>query len=131
MSSSILTDTKKALGLADDYTVFDDVVTMHINAVFEILDELGIGPSGGFVIEDKETTWEDYLGNDNRTHPAKTYIYLRVRLLFDPPQLSFVIESMERQYKELEWRLNVARENEVHPELVPFEDLEVVDGGAP
>jgi hypothetical protein len=111
MPSSILTDTKKILGIVEEDTTFDPDILIHINTVFSVLNSLGIGPTEGFVIEDKETTWEDYLGTDLHLSSVKTYIYLRVRIFFDPPSSSFVLTAMQEQIRELEWRLNVEREH--------------------
>lgn len=110
MTESILTSTKKVLGLAADYTEFDSDIIMHINSVFATLHQLGIGPINGFAIEDTEATWDAFLLGDNRFNSVKTYVYLKVRLIFDPPTSSFAIAAMEKQISELEWRLNVARE---------------------
>lgn len=105
---SILTSIKKLLGITEEYEHFDADIIMHINSVFMILTQMGIGPSEGFVIEDETTTWSDYTNNTIPIESVKTYIYLRVRLLFDPPSSSAVIESMNRTISELEWRLNSA-----------------------
>lgn len=110
MSTSILTSTKKLLGIAEDYTAFDDDITMHINSVFSTLQQLGIGPEAGFEIADKTALWSDFLANDPRLNNVKTYVYMRVRLMFDPPSTSYLISSMQRQIEELEWRLNTYRE---------------------
>jgi hypothetical protein len=110
MEESILKSTKKILGLADDYTPFDLDVITHINAAFSILDQLGVGPVGGFLIEDDTTLWADYVVPPNQLHLIKTYIYLKVRSLFDPPTTSFLITATNDQLKEYEWRLNVFRE---------------------
>lgn len=112
MSDSILTTTKKILGIDEDYTAFDPDIMMHINSVFVTLNQLGIGPEMGFAIEDALPTWADFLGDDLRYNAVKTYVYLRVRLLFDPPATSFLISSMKEQVQELEWRLSVHREGE-------------------
>lgn len=112
MSDSILTSTKKILGIADDYTVFDLDIILHINSVFSTLTQLGVGPTAGFMISDKTTEWVDFLGDDLELNAVKTYIYLRVRMLFDPPATSYAVEAMKEQIKELEWRLNVVREGE-------------------
>lgn len=112
MSGSILNTTKKILGLAEDYTVFDLDIIIHINSVLNVVTQLGIGPEDGFMIEDATATWEDFLGSDKRMNAVKTYVYLRVRLLFDPPTTSYLINAMESQCRELEWRLNVTREGE-------------------
>lgn len=110
MSDSILTSTKKVLGLEAEYTAFDVDVIMHINTAFSTLNQLGVGPEEGFVIHDKEAKWEDFIGEDKRLSSVKSYIYLRVRLLFDPPETSYARESFKKQYEELEWRLNVHQE---------------------
>lgn len=110
MEPSILKSVKKVLGLDADYTAFDLDILMHINSVFTILQQLGIGPDTGFAIEDDTATWDTFLGTDPKLNSVKSYIWLRVRLLFDPPQTSFLIQAMEKQIQELEWRLNVNRE---------------------
>ena len=110
MSESILTSTKKILGIENVYTAFDPDILLHINSVFVTLNQLGIGPVTGFAIEDEVPTWVDFLGPDPRLNSVKTYVYLRVRLLFDPPSTSYLITSMKEQVQELEWRLNVYRE---------------------
>lgn len=106
---SILTSVKKMLGIEAEYDHFDADIIMHINSVFMILTQLGIGPAGGFTIEDDTTTWFDFLpANDLSLEGVKTYIYMKVRLMFDPPTSAAVLSSMERQISELEWRLNHA-----------------------
>lgn len=112
MSESILTNTKKILGLAEDYTVFDTDIIIHINSVFSTLNQLGLGPEEGFMIEDATAVWDDFLSDDLRLNNVKTYVYLRVRVLFDPPTSSFGLAAMQEQIKELEWRLNVQREGD-------------------
>lgn len=106
-NNSILDSTKKILGIAPEYQAFDLDVLTHINSVFSTLEQLGVGPEGGFFIEDAETTWEAFLGTDPRLNMVKSYMYLRVRLLFDPPPTSFAITSLEEQAKQMEWRLQV------------------------
>lgn len=120
MAQSILTSVKKILGIVEDDTSFDVDIVLHINSVFSILEQVGIGPVDGFMIEDAEPTWDDFV-TDRRLNSVKTYVYLRVRLLFDPPSTSFVIESMNKQISELEWRLNVVREGDswVDPDPQP------------
>ena len=107
---SILTSIKKLLGIDEEYTQFDDDIIMHINSVFLNLTQLGVGPSEGFLIEDDTATWEDFIGDSNQLQAVKSYMYLKVKLLFDPPLSSSVIESMNRMIAELEWRLNVSVE---------------------
>lgn len=107
---SILTSIKKMLGIEEAYTHFDADIIMHINSVLMILTQLGVGPANGFAIEDDTSTWIDFVpeANSAQLHAVKSYIYLKVKLMFDPPLSSAVIESMNRQIAELEWRLNVA-----------------------
>lgn len=109
MNESILLSVKKALGLTDDYTYFDRDIIMHINSVFTVLNQLGVGPEAGFFIEDSGALWSDY-GEMTRLEFIKSYMYLKVRLLFDPPTSSFVLSSMETNARELEWRINVMAE---------------------
>lgn len=107
---SILTSIKKMLGIDEEYTHFDADIIMHINSVLMILTQLGVGPEEGFMIEDDTSTWIDFIPEANaaRLHAVKSYIYMKVKLIFDPPLSSAVIESMNRQISEFEWRLNVA-----------------------
>lgn len=110
MGDSILDSTKKILGIGKDNTDFDPEILLHINSVFSTLNQLGIGPDAGFMIEDSTPTWDLFLGGDPRLNSVKTYVYLRVRLLFDPPTTSYLIDAVKQQLQELEWRLNVQRE---------------------
>jgi hypothetical protein len=112
MEQSILKSTKNVLGLAADYTVFDLAVITHINSAFSTLTQLGVGPSEGFMIEDDKAVWDDFiiLSDDPSYNSVKSYIYLKTRLLFDPPTTSFHLEAMNRQIEEMEWRLNANRE---------------------
>ena len=105
---SILTSIKKLLGIAEEYTQFDEDIIMHINTVFLNLTQLGVGPEEGFAIENDAASWEDFINDNIQLQAVKTYVYLKVKLLFDPPLSSSVIESMSRMIAELEWRLNVA-----------------------
>lgn len=105
---SILTSIKKLLGITEDYTHFDSDLIMHINSVFMILTQIGVGPAGGFTITDKSTVWNDYLPEGSGIEAVKTYMSLKVRLLFDPPNSSAIMDAMNRSANELEWRLNVA-----------------------
>lgn len=107
---SILTSIKKLLGISEDYKQFDDDIIMHINTVFLNLTQLGVGPEAGFSIEDSSTEWYDFIEDNTQLQAVKSYIYLKVKLLFDPPLSSAVIESTNRMISELEWRLNVAVE---------------------
>ena len=108
---SILISIKKLLGITEEYDQFDPDIIMHINSVFMILTQLGVGPAEGFSIEDDTTVWTDFIQDVKKLESVKTYIYLKVKLAFDPPLSSAVIESMNRLINELEWRLNVAAES--------------------
>jgi len=112
MDTSILNSTKKILGIAEDYTAFDDDIITHINTVFATLTQIGIGPPEGFEIEDAQEVWSDFIDEDPRFNSIRSYVFLKVRMLFDPPTTSYLIDSMERQILELEWRLNVTHEND-------------------
>jgi hypothetical protein len=108
---SILTSIKKLLGIEEEYDHFDPDIIMHINSVFTILTQLGVGPAEGFRIEDDTSTWTDFVSDTIQIEAVKSYIYLRVRLLFDSSTLSStVIDSMNRTINELEWRLNISAE---------------------
>ena len=108
METSILTSIKKMLGVAEDYTEFDEDIITHINSVFLNLTQLGVGPEEGFMIEDDTAVWEDFIDDSIQLQAVKTYMYLKVKLLFDPPLSSSVTESFTSMIAELEWRLNVA-----------------------
>jgi len=110
VAGSILDDVKKLLGIDSSYTNFDTDVILHINSVFSILSQLGIGPSTGYMIEDNTATCDAFVGTDLNLNDVKTYIVTKVKLFFDPPQNSFVIAAIEKQIQELEWRINVKRE---------------------
>lgn len=105
---SILTSIKKMLGITEEYEHFDADLIMHINSVFMILNQLGVGPSSGFAIQGKDETWTDFISENHKLELVKSYMHLKVKLLFDPPLGSAVIEVMNRQISEFEWRLNVA-----------------------
>ena len=107
VSESILLSVKKMLGLDKDYDVFDPELIIHINSVFGTLHQLGVGPEDQFRIAGDSELWSDFTTDGEQTDEVKSYVYLRVRLLFDPPSSSFVLSSLQEQAKELEWRLNV------------------------
>jgi hypothetical protein len=108
---SILTSIKKLLGIEEEYEHFDSDIIMHINSVFMILNQLGVGPSEGFSIEDAESVWTDYIPDGSNLEAVKTYIHHQVKLMFDPPQSSAHIEALKRTISELEWRLNIQTES--------------------
>ena len=105
---SILNSIKKLLGIAEDYDYFDSDIIMHINSVFATLTQLGVGPEDGFSIDDESKKWEDFLPEERMLHSVKSYMFMKVKLMFDPPLSSAVIECTKEQIKELEWRLQVA-----------------------
>ena len=109
---SILTSVKKMLGITEEYEQFDADIIMHINTVFMILTQLGVGPETGFYIEDDTATWEDFLKDPTKLQMVKSYMYLKVRLLFDPPASSVLMEQYKESIKELEFRLGIKYEGE-------------------
>lgn len=110
---SILTSIKKLLGIGEDYDKFDVDIITHINTAFSILRQLGVGPKKGFSISGVDDVWNDFIPEDNtQFQDVKTYIYLKVKLVFDPPLSSSVIESMKESIHELEWRLNISSDNQ-------------------
>lgn len=110
MEDSILTSVKKMLGPEEQYEHFDPDIITHINAVLATLTELGVGPEDGFAISDKTATWSDFIEGDKLLNLVPTYVYLKVKLMFDPPTVAAVLESMERQATQYEWRINVVAE---------------------
>lgn len=108
---SILTSIKKLLGIVEEDKQFDIDIIIHINTVMMALTQIGVGPSEGFAITDEYSTWEDFIGDKPYLNSVKSYMYLRVRSLFDPPPSSAAIDSMKKLADEFEWRLQVAVEN--------------------
>ena len=109
--ASILNSVKKKVGLdPETSTEFDADLVDAINSYLNVLTQIGVGPSDGFVIHGSEETWEDFLGTDKRLNMARSYIFVRAKLIFDPPQSSFVLSALQEEEKELVWRLNVAVE---------------------
>lgn len=131
MSESILNSTKKVLHVSESDTSFDVDIMMHINSVFNTLNDIGIGPEDGFMIEDETTTWDEFLLDDKNLNSVKTLMYLQVKLDFDPPATSFGITAMEKQIDQQVWRLNVRRETREW--RAPVEPIvlagTVIDGG--
>ena len=119
---SILTSIKKLLGIMSDYTNFDDDIIIHINTAFAMLNQFGVGPQGGFMIVDENSGWEDYTTEKN-LNMVKTYIYLKVRLLFHPPTSSALIESINRTLSEIEWRIFLEGDPKPEEELPSDEEL--------
>lgn len=112
-SASILDSIKKLIGLDIDYGPFDRDLIMHINSAFMVLAQIGLGPSRPFHITGSEETWSDFMSDVGDYLSVIDYVYLRCRLIFDPPTSSFVLTSLQEQQKELEWRLNVMAETPV------------------
>ena len=105
---SILTHIKKLLGITEEYTHFDVDIITHINAAFMVLTDLGVGPEEGFMIADESAVWDDFVEDETRLGAIRSYVYMKVKLMFDPPSSSAVIESMNRIISEFEWRIQVA-----------------------
>ena len=120
---SILSDTKRALGLPAEYTPFDLDVTIGINASFLSLTQVGIGPEAGFHIVDGETDWDALLGGNPALEAVKQYVYLKTRVTFDPPNSSFVLEAMQKTLDELLWRLNIQVEKGIPDDNVTDSEL--------
>ena len=109
---SILTSIKKLLGITEDYKHFDEDIIVCINSAFSVLNQLGVGPAEGFRIEDDSAVWSDFIADDVKNFESvKSYVHLKVRLMFDPPSSSTVMESMNRMINEFEWRLNLTAES--------------------
>jgi hypothetical protein len=130
MEQSILKSTKKILNISPDDTSFDLDIITHINSEFSTLTDLGVGPVGGFAIEDESDQWDSYLSDDLvKLSKVKTCIYLRTRLLFDPPASAFLLDSLKELLRESEWRLNTDREATEWIDPEPVVDEEKVEGG--
>lgn len=113
MEESILTSTKKVLGFGEDYDVFDLDILTHINSALSTLHQLGIGPSDGLVVEDDQAVWDDIDETPVKQNMIRAYVYLKVRLAFDPPAIGFHLDSMKNQIAEHEGRLSIYREEEL------------------
>ena len=106
MEENILDSIKKLLGIPEDYTAFDQDIMIHINSVFMILSELGVGPSNGYSLKDGTEKWGDFISDDENLEGIKTYVYMKVKTIFDPPLNSAVLASMKELISEFEWRIN-------------------------
>lgn len=113
MENRILVSTKKILGLPEEYTAFDLDVITHINAAFSVLTQLGVGPAEGYMIDSDADLWTEFVTEPIKANMIKTYVYLKVRSLFDPPTTSFLIEAVNKQIAELESRISAQREEEL------------------
>ena len=112
MEDRILTSTKEVLGVPEDYPAFDLSIITYINSAFSVLSQLGVGPAEGFFIEDDSAVWSDYVAENIKLNMVKTYVYLKTRILFDPPGTSFLIEALNKQLSEYELRISYEREDE-------------------
>ena len=123
MTDSILNSIKKLLGLDAEYDVFDTDIIIHINTILSTLVQIGVGSYEHSTVTGPDETWADFLGADTRNvELVKLYVYMRVRLIFDPPSSSAVIEAYNKAIAEFEWRANVAVETPVLEGTSPFED---------
>ena len=111
---SILTSVKKIMGISEEDESFDTDLIMHINSVLMILNQLGVGPEDGFSITDKSAVWTDVIGDNKLIEATKTFVGLKVRLIFDPPTSSAMLDSINKTISELEWRINVMVENKAN-----------------
>lgn len=127
--SSIFNDTKKSLGLGEGESPFDTEIMMHINTAFGSLHQLGLGPAGGYAIESDTETWADFASEDMTIGAIKTYVHISVRLVFDPPAQSWTLTALEHLIEKLEFRLSIAREDELPPAIDIPEEPGVLDGG--
>ena len=105
-TESILDSIKKLLGITSDYTIFDQDIIIHINTAFMTLRQIGVGPKEGFFIRSNSELWEDFSEDSKVIEAVKSYIYMKVKLVFDPPSSSSVIEIYNKNIEEIEWRLN-------------------------
>lgn len=127
LEASILNTIKKLIGVDPEYDVFDQDILVHINSALSTLTQIGAGPANGLFVEDETAKWSDFF-TEAGLNPIKSYVYLRVRMMFDPPSSSFVLTSYKEQIKELEWRINVEADDSwyVGPPIVVENQI---DGG--
>lgn len=108
--NSILSTIKLMLGIEETFEAFDPIIIVYINSAFSTLYQVGVGPDGAFSIKGREETWDDLMVDTEMLNLVKTFIYLKVRLSFDPPANSFIVNSFDKQLDELTWRINAAKE---------------------
>lgn len=125
MTTSILTDIKKAIGLTEANEAFDLEITMHINSVFADLNQIGAGPANGYAIVDKTNTWDEFLADEIDLNMVRSYVFRRVKMMHDPPTIGRVIQAFEDAIAKDEWRIRVATDT---PDLSSYS---IVDGGSP
>ena len=107
MTDSILRSIQLKLGVGVDNSPFDESLITEINTAFSKLNQIGVGPESGFIITSEAETWQDFMGNDPRLHMVKTYVSHCVRLAFDPPSSSTMVDAFEKTIREIEWRLTI------------------------
>jgi hypothetical protein len=112
---SILTSIKKLLGIEEDYVQFDSDIIMGINSAIMALGQLGVELAAGFMISDKTAKWTDLIGDRKDIEGVKQYILLKTKLVFDPPSNSFLIDAINKQISELEWRINIQVDPLIEP----------------
>lgn len=127
MTDSILNTTKKLLGIAEENTEFDLDIILHINSVFTILTQLGVGPSKGFFITDNSATWSDFVPEGTMMEAVKSYMALKVRMMFDPPTSSTTMQALSNMISELEWRLNVLCDKTGYNSITESDCVDIVD----
>lgn len=106
--NSILTTIKKLLGISEEDDSFDTDIIVHINSAFSELNQLGFGPDSGYSIVDETSSWDEILSDSSKLEMVKTYIYLSVRLVFDPPTSASVMNALSKELEKLTWRISVS-----------------------
>ena len=124
---SILGSIKQMLGISQDETNFDAELMLHINGALMIINQLGVGPSTGFIVLGKTQTWSEFLADRKDLELVKTAVYLRVRLMFDPPQNSFLVSSIQKQIEEFDWRITTMAAPVVEVVTVDYDDYDEYD----
>ncbi len=115
LEQSILTSVKAMMQMPEEYDDFDMELSLHINSAFSTLNQLGVGPEKPFSIEDSTAKWGDFIGDNEKIQSVKSYVYISVKIIFDPPQNSGTMEAFQERKRELEFRLNVASDKVVQP----------------
>lgn len=121
MNDSILNTTKKTLGIPVDDSAFDLDILLHINSALSVLNQLGVGPSDSFLVVDKDTEWSSLTDDVILLSMAKPFVALKVRVTFDPPGTSFLIDAIEKSIAELTWRIQIQADPYIPPVIIPEE----------
>lgn len=124
---SILGSIKQMLGISQDETNFDSELMLHINGALMIINQLGVGPSAGFIVLGKTQTWSEFLADRKDLELVKTAVYLRVRLMFDPPQNSFLVSSIQKQIEEFDWRITATAAPVIEVVTVDYDGYDEYD----